>query len=215
MDVAVVDDGGEDDVRGQQQQRQQQQQQELEPVVDYDAPEWFELEPREQERLRSISFRSSSGGDQDQDHQHSRHHSRRSSSRRRRKKRTTWDKFKELLRSFFAFVFSSVGICVVVNVYLFVGAYAFMELEGRRRFVDRLWQVTDRLNTLHPGNWSLEVRAEVARFQEHIIAQVGDGYAGQDLPTPKWSYSGSLLYAITVITTIGMEYYTYSSNSNL
>ena len=176
---------------------------------DDDGGEWFELAsfaPRE-DRLRSISYRSSERGSR-----------RRHRGSSRRKKKSAWQKFKDLLRSFFAFVFSSVGICVLVNVYLFVGAYAFMALEGeaekasavrfeveaeRAGFVDRLWRVTDRLNTLHPGNWTEEVRAEVERFQGHIIARVGDGYAGKDVPTPKWTYSGSLLYTITVITTIG------------
>lgn len=73
----------------------------------------------------------------------------------------------------------------------------------RRRFVRRLWLVTEELNTLHPEDWEAEVAGRVQEFQDNFIAQVGDGYAGQDVPDPKWSYSGSLLYAITVITTIG------------
>ncbi len=75
----------------------------------------------------------------------------------------------------------------------------------RRRFVRRLWLVTEELNTLHPEDWEAEVAGRVQEFQDNFIAQVGDGYAGQDVPDPKWSYSGSLLYAITVITTIGKQ----------
>ena len=176
------------------------------PGAGVDAEDdWYELAPQPVSRRgRSLSQRSSHSG---------------SRGRHRRAKKSAWQKFKDLLRSFFAFVFSSVGICVLVNVYLFLGAYAFMELEHpaeigtrfrvaeyRNSTVDRLWAVTDKFNTLHKANWTEAVRKEVRAFQEHIIGQIGDGYAGLDVPVPKWSYSGSLLYAITVITTIGKKF---------
>ena len=73
--------------------------------------EWYEIAPFDpRDRHRSISYRSSerdSGGN-------------RSSRRSRRRKKTLWQKFKDFLRSLFTFIFSSVGICVLVNVYLFL-----------------------------------------------------------------------------------------------
>ncbi len=207
-----------EDVESQQQQQQQQQQQSVLLRTD-NNDDWYELQPGEEgsfparqasfrSRHRSISYR---GG------------SERSSRRHHKKKKSAWQKFKDFVRVVFSYVFSSVGICVLVMIYLFLGAYAFMAVEGeaeaeanvtfqvaayRKKFVQRLWVITDRLNTLHPGNWTEEVAVEIATFQADFIAQVGDGYAGQDVPTPKWSYSGSLLYAITVITTIGKSLFT-------
>lgn len=75
---------------------------------------------------------------------------------------------------FAAMVFSSVGICVLVVGYLLLGAVAFTELELdnelqtsrfdvasiRRASVLRLWNITERFNTLHRANWTREVRSK-------------------------------------------------------
>ncbi len=134
---------------------------------------------------------------------------------------TPWQRFKDSLRSFFAFVFSNVGICVLVIGYLLIGAASFQQLEAaaeiksvgdgfrvsdtRRAAVERLWCLTERLNILEPGNWSASAAVEILRYQKFIVEQAGEGYNGRDRPKPQWSYSGALLYSITVITTIGEE----------
>jgi hypothetical protein len=130
--------------------------------------------------------------------------------------KSTWQKFKDYFRAFLAFVFSKVGICVLVVGYLILGAVAFQAIEApaeegthyfvakyRDATVSRLWKITERLNTLHRGNWTLETKAVIDEFQAHIIGQVGDGYGGSDNPEIKWNFPGALLYCITVITTIG------------
>jgi len=155
-------------------------------------------------------------------HHRHRHHHHHRSRRHKRKKKSCWQKFKDFLRSAFAFVFSSGGICFLVIVYLLMGAYAFVALEASTELANRsdygvsalraataarLWRITRRLNVLHPDDWIAEVRWEVRRFQAGVVSAAGDGYSGQDVPDIKWTFSGSLLYSITVITTIGKGHF--------
>lgn len=129
----------------------------------------------------------------------------------------SWQKrFKDGFRATVAFVFSKVGICVLVIGYLFIGAAMFQQLEGpeeelirfhvglyRSKIVKKLWKITEEYNTLHPTNWTTEVSKIMQEYQTRIIQEAADGYDGQDIPQPKWTFTGSLLYSITVITTIG------------
>ncbi len=103
-----------------------------------------------------------------------------------------------------------------VIAYLVVGAAMFQQLEGpaeqevryrvedyRRQMVTKLWKVTEAYNTLHPANWTQEVSDIVTEYQARIIHEAREGYDGSDIPSYQWSFTGGLLYSITVITTIG------------
>ena len=129
-------------------------------------------------------------------------------------RKTVWERFKDGFRSVIAFVFSNVGICVLVLGYLILGAFMFEHLEAedlgvspvverRALTVLRLWNITERYNTLHKGEWDREVRLVVADYQEEVIEAVEKGFQGDDQPSTLWTFSGALLYSITVITTIG------------
>ena len=147
------------------------------------------------------------------------------------------------LKAFVAFVFSKVGICVLVIGYLLIGAVMFQQLEGnclffasnlfgliffpfkyskltgpeeekikfqvgsnRTQLIRKIWKITEQYNTLHPKNWSTEVSHLIQEYQQRIIQEAGKGYDGYDIPSkhaPKWTFTGALLYSITVITTIG------------
>lgn len=143
------------------------------------------------------------------------HNSRRPLSIHQPPKKTLWQKFKDAFRAVIAFVFSNVGICVLVLGYLILGAFMFQHLEAplevrvspvvgkRRDIVEQLWNITERYNTLHLANWTSEVSAIIMQYEEEVISAVGEGYDGQDIPTNLWTFSGALLYSITVITTIG------------
>lgn len=124
---------------------------------------------------------------------------------------------KNGIRLFVAWVFSNVGICVLVVGYLLLGAVMFQEIERRdgkaenhpivrirRNTVSLLWNITEKYNLLHPGNWSLEVDSIIKQYQEEVVIAEGQGFDGNDIPEDPWkSFTGALLYSITVITTIG------------
>lgn len=130
-------------------------------------------------------------------------------------KKSLWQRFKDGFRSVIAFIFSNVGICVLVIGYLILGAFMFQHIEEpesveespvvskRRKAVISLWNITERYNTLHMANWSDEVRSVIAVYQEEVIKAIDEGFDGKDIPDNMWSFSGALLYSITVITTIG------------
>ena len=140
-------------------------------------------------------------------------------------RKTVWERFKDGFRSVIAFVFSNVGICVLVLGYLILGAFMFEHLEAenlgvspmverRALTVARLWNITERYNTLHKGDWDKEVKRVVADYQEVVIEGIEEGFDGTDYPSTQWTFSGALLYSITVITTIGelfRELYAFES----
>ena len=131
--------------------------------------------------------------------------------------KSRWSKFKDGFRAFVAWVFSNVGICVLVVGYLLMGAVTFQQLEGpeeelivyhhvsvyRNQTVQKLWEITEKWNTLHPMNWSHEVADIMREYQARIITEAASGFDGMDIPNRQWTFSGALLYSITVITTIG------------
>ena len=69
--------------------------------------------------------------------------------------------------------------------------------------VELLWNITEKYNLLHPGNWSLEVETIVKQYQREVVAAEAQGFDGNDIPQSPWDFSGALLFSITVITTIG------------
>ncbi|XP_013775409.2 TWiK family of potassium channels protein 7-like, partial [Limulus polyphemus] len=142
---------------------------------------------------------------------------RHSGSRQAVKKRPPVSKYKTCCLRFTAFIFSHVGLSGLVVGYSIMGAFAFRALEApneekkvgevtemREQTVKRLWDITYDLNVLYKDNWTGLVAAEIKRFQSDLIAAVKEGYDGKELgAVHQWSFSGSLLYCLTVITTIG------------
>merc|ERR1719369_1273645 len=76
-------------------------------------------------------------------------------------------------------------------------------ISKRQTAVMKLWNITEKYNTLHQTNWSEEVKFVIAEYQEEVIKAIDESFDGKDIPDNLWSFSGALLYSITVIITIG------------
>jgi hypothetical protein len=119
-----------------------------------------------------------------------------------------------------AFLFSTIGLSFLLVGYAILGGVVFVGLESaheeqtagdvtqlRRDHVALLWELTARVNVLHPDTW-----AELAdRILENYTLVVytyaktkgWDGGGTDDDERTQWTFAGALLYSITVITTIG------------
>lgn len=126
---------------------------------------------------------------------------------------------------------SAVGVSLLLLVYLMTGAIMFMILGnqetvvdgGRRRHVDnnnndpdgrllektlatvdRLWSVTEDLNILYRDNWTHLARVEMRRYQDQIVTTLRQMMLEERYSFRQtWTFPMSLLYALTLITTIG------------
>ncbi|KAL5015750.1 hypothetical protein ScPMuIL_005339 [Solemya velum] len=118
------------------------------------------------------------------------------------------------------FLVSHVGLTCLVISYSLLGAVIFSKLEGpnekrateeitktRKDYVRIIWNITKEFNVLRELNWTLLVEKEVMDFQRKIYLAVKEkGWDGQSDVAKgerQWSFVGSLLYSVTVITTIG------------
>ena len=67
----------------------------------------------------------------------------------------------------------------------------------------------ERLNVLYRHNWTAEAGKVLRQFELDVIRKAKtDGYDGQEATDDteyQWDFSGSLLYSVTVITTIGKQ----------
>lgn len=133
------------------------------------------------------------------------------------KRKKTWtQQCKDYLRQFIAFLFSNIGIICLVVGYTIAGAFMFIVIEGKSDNAKVLeWVTTNRTDTVNriwdltccteygEEDWREEVQAHLRRFQSHVIEAFRTfGYEGAIKDT-RWSFSGSFLYSLSVITTIG------------
>ena len=120
---------------------------------------------------------------------------------------------------------SNFGICLIILGYIVLGALVFSHVEGSQEAFERgrvrseieavrhsvaqsrlvtlekLWNITVALNVLHKENWTHLMSIELKKFQADLIQASKRNHTS--LPPEQWSFFGSLLYSLTVITTIG------------
>ena len=136
------------------------------------------------------------------------------SSRRRQNCRRRLNRLMYFMRVFLTHLFSTTGLCFLVVIYSCLGAtiFVFLESQNEKQVRDNmnsehvkcasdLWNYTLELNLLYPELWKQKAIERIQNFEKMIINAVhNDGYgSGVD----QWSFSGALLYSVTVITTIG------------
>ncbi|RWS15117.1 TWiK family of potassium channels protein 7-like protein, partial [Dinothrombium tinctorium] len=126
-------------------------------------------------------------------------------------------KCKKYCKKFVAFLFSHVGLCALVVGYMVCGAFLFQKLENepqheridklreavnalKKQKLENMWNATDYYNTLFKHNWTAVVKSELKTFQKSLIEQISEGYNPKY--KDKWTFSGSFLFSLTVITSI-------------
>lgn len=138
-------------------------------------------------------------------------------------------KCAQCCRTFFTYLFSTIGLVLLVAAYSSLGGSLFLWLErdsevadlleargaaarARRVHSELLWTVTERLNVLYKANWTVEAEQVLKEFEKLTYqlakATKWDGLSPEDPVSPKWTFAGALFYAITAITTIGYGHVT-------
>ena len=138
---------------------------------------------------------------------------------------------------------NSVGVCLTLVFYILCGSLVLLGLEGvspgdpqlegmipmevqtqlksdlienqRNLTVDKLWNITERLNILYKDNWTVMASQEIIKFQIELVKELKQEVAktngickdpgggpgqGQE---QYWTFSSAFLYSLTLVTTIG------------
>ena len=140
---------------------------------------------------------------------------------RRERHRRQRQKCVGYIKKFIAMLFSHVGLAGMVVAYSIMGGFLFRALEAPFEYREKLrisaWKEAKiaQIGQLAThvtidnvkGNFTNIVRAIFLEFQQEVTIAVKDkGWDGRDdtdETSLQWSFAGALLYAVTVITTIG------------
>lgn len=150
-------------------------------------------------------------------------------NRRKSKVRQRQKKVINCCKKFVAFLFSHIGLCSLVVAYCILGGVIFKRLEGnqelqkKREMMELRQNYTVRIHRLafektftksSSEDFKKNVDSILKEFSGSVYKQTKEaGWDGKDIYTggdnsseaqpEQWSYPSSLLYAITVMTTIG------------
>ena len=134
------------------------------------------------------------------------------------------EKFKNACKKITTFLFSRVGLCFVVVGYVVIGGFIFRHIEGTfeqeekannktlRNDMDSLtdhlifdiWNMTKYELVFHEKNYTMKLREKLDVYQKNLTESVKEGFKGNsNQNATKWTFPGSILYSVTIVTTIG------------
>ncbi|XP_060556847.1 TWiK family of potassium channels protein 9-like [Ruditapes philippinarum] len=137
------------------------------------------------------------------------------------KKKKCTQKCLKCCKKFTTFLFSNIGLCSAVVAYSILGGFIFQNLEApneilkrhkvtsdRKSLATELWDLVDKQDVIFfEENFTHAAELILIKYQKVVLEAKKNGWDGaegdDDVVPPQWSYAGSLLYAVTVITTIG------------
>ena len=137
---------------------------------------------------------------------------------------------RECCKRFLKFLFSHIGLCGMVIGYSIAGGFIFQHLEETNEVMEcqkaqdkyepaendtmnKLWDIADSYRNADDRELALTEFQKVLQNFRTIVLDLGyDGrncsrYGETDGPSYQWSLAGSLLFSVTVITTIGENKY--------
>lgn len=141
-----------------------------------------------------------------------------------KKKLKRIEQFKNVCKKITTFLFSRVGLCFVVVGYVVIGGFIFKSIEGSYEeeksknktlisdvvnmrtdnLVNEIWNMTKFEKVFHEKNYTNKLKAKLIDYQKNLADAVKEGYKGNsNHNTTKWTYPGSILYSVTIVTTIG------------
>ncbi|UJR27859.1 hypothetical protein I4U23_009124 [Adineta vaga] len=133
------------------------------------------------------------------------------------------ERCKNCCKSFTTFIFSRVGLCLLVVAYAFGGGIVFQSLEANAEnaktnkvqqhldiTVEKLFLYSMNSTVLYPSKWMDEAKLILEQYQIGIVQQTKRGSQGERMTddAKQWTFPEAILYAITVITTIGYGHIT-------
>uniref|UniRef100_A0A1B0EWN9 Potassium channel domain-containing protein n=1 Tax=Phlebotomus papatasi TaxID=29031 RepID=A0A1B0EWN9_PHLPP len=143
----------------------------------------------------------------------------RSVRRRQSQKLPFAERAKDHCRKFTAFMFSNVGIILLVVLYTIAGAFMFIAIEGdgdlersaelarhRKSVAAKLWNISCCEANIFNKSAFIELVGQQVLHHQHNIVRAAKGGITETTKTKtsnKWTFSGAFLYSLTVITTIG------------
>ena len=152
--------------------------------------------------------------------------------RKRRLRRI--EQFKNVCKKITTFMFSRVGLCFVLVGYVIIGGFIFQSIEGRHEeekarnktlvsdlvkrdtedLVNAIWNMTKYELVFHKKNYTNKLKEKLIVFQKNLTEAMKDGYKGNtNHSIIKWTFPGSVVYSVTIVTSIGYGHITCDTDA--